>query len=310
MFTVTEQPLFRRWLKPVTAVAALAALLMAVMYTPLGSYAQGILNLFTPKQFVAVPVTPDQLRTIPNLAAYGEIRNVQEPAPRQVTSAAEAAQAASLTLAQPSYLPSGITANQAVYTVMGGAQGQFIFSAAKAAQTAAQRGQTLPPMPANLDGSTLNITVPAGVMTAYGARSLLTPPSKAELRQGQAPRVQSANLQGGSFLLVVQMGAPTVTSSGATVEEIKSYLLSQPGLDPQLAASLRAITDPTSTLPIPIPVNEYNSHPVTVQGVQGLFVGDSTGLGSGVVWQKGGLVYAVGGAFTEAEVLRIANSLQ
>ena len=310
MFTVTQQPLFRRWLKPATAVAALAALLLAVMYTPLGSYAQGILNLFTPKQFVAIPVTPQQMRTIPNLEGYGDMRNIQEPTARQVASAAEAAQAAGLTLAQPTYLPSGLTANQALYTLMGGGQAEFTFSAAKAAQTAAQRGQTLPPMPANVDHSTLRVTIPTGVMTVYGDPALLAQASKAELRKAEGAVAPAPNLRGGSFVAVAQMRAPTVTSSGATLEEIKTYLLSQPGIDPQLVASLGAITDPTSMLPIPIPVNEYNSHAVQVQGVQGLFVGDSSGLGSGVVWQKNGIVYAVGGAFTEAEVLRIANSLQ
>ncbi len=310
MLPVTQQGLMRRWLKPATAVAALAALLLAVMYTPLGSYAQGILNLFTPKQFVAVPVTPQQMRTIPNLEGYGDMRSIQEPTTRQVASAVEAAQAAGLTLVQPRYLPSGLTTDQALYTLMGGGQAEFTFRAAKAAQTAGQRGQTLPPMPANVDGSTLHVTIPTGVTTVYGDPSVLNAANKAELRQAQGPRGPAAKLVNSSFLVVVQMRAPTVTSSGATLEEIKTYLLSQPGIDPQLVASLGAITDPTSMLPIPIPVNEYNSHPVTVQGGQGLFVGDSSGLGSGVVWQKEGVVYAVGGAFTETEVLRIANSLQ
>lgn len=310
IFTVTEQSLMRRWWKPATAVAVLAALMLAVMYTPLGSYAQGILNLFTPKQFVAIPVTPQQMRTIPDLDGYGEMRSLQEPTTRQVASAAEAAQAAGLTLLQPASLPSGLTANQAIYTLMGGGQAEFTFSAAKAAQTAAQRGQTVPPMPANVDRSTLRVTIPTGVMTVYGDPSLLDQSGKTAPRQPQGPRGPAAKLVGSSFLAVAQMKAPTVTSSGATLEEIKTYLLGQPGIDPQLVASLGAITDPTSMLPIPIPVNEYNSHPVQVQSVQGLFVGDSSGLGSGVIWQKNGIVYAVGGAFTETEVLRIANSLQ
>ncbi|MCW5852280.1 MAG: hypothetical protein KIT87_19560 [Anaerolineae bacterium] len=316
MLTVTQQSLMRRWWKPASVVAVLAALMLAVMYTPLGSYAQGILNLFTPKQFVAIPVTPQQMRTIPDLDGYGEMRNIQESTTRQVASAAEAAQAAGLTLLQPASLPSGLTANQAVYTLMGGGQAEFTFSAARAAQTAAQRGQTVPPMPATVDHSTLKVTIPTGVMTIYGDPSLLNQSGKAAPRQAegarqpQGPRGPAASLVGSSFLAVAQMKAPTVTSSGATLEEIKTYLLSQPGIDPQLVASLGAITDPTSMLPIPIPVNEYNSHPVQVQGVQGLFVGDSSGLGSGVIWQKNGIVYAVGGAFREDEVLRIANSLQ
>ena len=77
----------------------------------------------------------------------------------------------------------------------------------------------------------------------------------------------------------------------------------------QLAAQIRAIKDPSSTLPVPIPVDMATSKKVTVQGVEGIFVGDSTGLGSAVIWQKDGIVYGVAGTLTEQQVLAVANSL-
>jgi hypothetical protein len=49
---------------------------------------------------------------------------------------------------------------------------------------------------------------------------------------------------------------------------------------------------------------------VSVHGVTGLFIGDSTGLGSAVIWQQNGLVYLVGGTLTEAETMAVANSLK
>ena len=56
-------------------------------------------------------------------------------------------------------------------------------------------------------------------------------------------------------------------------------------------------------------------HPSNLGGgldpvVDGLFVGDSTGLGAGVVWRKDDFIYAVGGPLTEAQVLAVANSLR
>ena len=104
--------------------------------------------------------------------------------------------------------------------------------------------------------------------------------------------------------------APTVSSDGATVAELQAYLLSQPSVSPALAAQIRAIGDPASTLPVPIPAGQVQAKNVSVHGTTGLFVGDSTGLGSGVIWQQNGLVYAVGGSLTEAEVLAVANSLK
>jgi hypothetical protein len=57
-------------------------------------------------------------------------------------------------------------------------------------------------------------------------------------------------------------------------------------------------------------MNMAHSESVTVQGVQGLAVGDSTGLGSVVVWVKGGIIYGVGGTLPESQVIAIANSLR
>ena len=81
-------------------------------------------------------------------------------------------------------------------------------------------------------------------------------------------------------------------------------------MSPALAAQIRAIGDPATTLPIPIPVGQAAAKNVKVHGVTGLFIGDSTGLGSGVLWQQNGLVYVVGGTLTEAETLAVANSLK
>jgi len=81
-------------------------------------------------------------------------------------------------------------------------------------------------------------------------------------------------------------------------------------VSPALAAQIRAIGDPASTLPVPIPVGVAQAKNVSVHGTTGLFVGDSTGLGSGVIWVQNGLVYVVGGTLTESEVLAVANSLK
>ncbi len=51
------------------------------------------------------------------------------------------------------------------------------------------------------------------------------------------------------------------------------------------------------------------SQTITIDGVQGVVTGDSTGLGSAVIWEKDGVVYAVGGLLPQNEVLDIARSL-
>jgi hypothetical protein len=173
----------------------------------------------------------------------------------------------------------------------------FTFSAEKTRQAAAAQQRTPPPMPANIDGSKLFITGGPAVVAIYDDGTRPTTSSSASPFSGM-PK-----------LIVAQGRPPVVQSDGVTVEQLQSYLLAQPGISPQLAAQIRAIKDPSSTLPVPIPVDMATSKKVTVQGVEGIFVGDSTGLGSAVIWQKDGIVYGVAGTLTEQQVLAVANSL-
>ena len=105
------------------------------------------------------------------------------------------------------------------------------------------------------------------------------------------------------------MKAPTVASTGASLQDLEDYLLQLPGVSPQLAAEIKSIGDPSSTLPLPIPVDRASEHSVQVQGVQGVAVGDSTGIGSVVIWEKDGIIYGVGGTLSESQVLDVASSL-
>ena len=80
-------------------------------------------------------------------------------------------------------------------------------------------------------------------------------------------------------------------------------------MSPNLAAAIRAIKDPSTTLPIPIPV-EYATHRnVQVHGSAGVALGDNTGLGAAVIWIKDGTVYAVAGTLKQSQILDVANHL-
>jgi hypothetical protein len=151
-------------------------------------------------------------------------------------------------------------------------------------------------MPASIDGAKLFITGGPAVVEYFD--------------DGTARATGATGpLSGLPKLVIAQGKGPVVQSDGVTVEELQKYLLAQPGISPQLAAQIRAIKDPSSTLPIPIPVDMASSKNVTVQGVPGVFVGDSTGLGSAVIWQKDGIVYGVAGTLSEAQIMAVANSL-
>lgn len=286
----------RRLVKPLGGVLAAAAIVGALSLTPAGSLAQGFLTIFQPTQFVAVPVTTSDLqglRSLRDLGQFGTVTQYTHAGQQSVTSAAQAASATGLTVLTPASLPVGTPSN-ATYMVIGQSTGSFTFSAAKARAYAASSGKTLTPMPASLDGSTLQLSIGPVVAATYGGN----------LDNGGSSDVRSL-----PTLLIAEAAMPHISSTGASVTEMRDYLLQQPGVSPQLAAEIRAIGDPSTTLPIPIPVDRATAQSVQVQGVSGLAVGDNTGLGSGVIWQNKGVVYGVAGALPMSQVLSIANSL-
>lgn len=270
---------------PAKWVAAAAAVVIVATTLTMTGVADSILQIFETKQFAAVTVTATDLQTLGQLEEFGTLAWSAQPNPHQVPSLA----AASAETGLPAFtvtVPASITAT-AQYGAMPRTTATFVFDASKARASAAAIGRTAPPMPAKLDGSTLVFSGGPAIFVTYGTE------------------------KAGSGTLVVGVAkAATVGSDGASVAEIQAYLLSQPSISPALAAQIRAIGDPASTLPVPIPFGQATAKTVNVHGTSGLFIGDSTGLGSGVVWQQNGLVYVVGGTLTEAETLAVANSLR
>ncbi len=116
--------------------------------------------------------------------------------------------------------------------------------------------------------------------------------------------------QGSMPLVVVQMPVPHIASTGVSVQRIFSYMLSAPDVPPRVAAAFGALGDMSTTLPIPVPIDKAFTQPVLVDGVTGVGIGDDTGLGAAVIWQKNGMLYAVFATQPAQTVLAIANSLR
>jgi hypothetical protein len=291
-----------RWLQGLAAAAGVVIVASALTFSGL---AGSILQIFEPKSVVAVPVTQSDLKYLGQacaglnlqecMGAYGTFEWTVPPQPKEVQSRGQASAEAGFTVQAPTSVPSSVTGDPR-YGVINKSAAKFTFSADSTKQTAGRQNRTAPPMPANIDGSKLFITGGPAVVQIWGT------PSSTATSHGQADPIPT--------LIVGQAKAPTVSSDGITVDELRSYLLSQPGISPQLAAALRAIGDPSSTLPVPVPAELAVSHPVTVQGVQGLFIGDNTGIAAAVIWQKDGMMFEVIGSFNESQALAIANSMR
>jgi hypothetical protein len=111
-------------------------------------------------------------------------------------------------------------------------------------------------------------------------------------------------------LIIGEMKAPsvTMTGNGITASQLEAYLLAQPGISPSLASAIKSIGDPTATLPIPIPINKAEAQNVTLaDGTKAVVVGDTTGIIGGIIWEKNGIVYGIGGSLTESQLISMAN---
>jgi len=299
---VAHRRIASRWLQ---GLAAAAGVVIVASALTLSGVADSVLKIFEPKSVVAVPITQSDLNYLNQacaglnlqdcMGAYGTFVWTTPPQPKEVQTRGQASSETGFAVQAPASLPSSVTGSPR-YGVINRSSATFTFSADSTRQAAARQNRTAPPMPANIDGSKLFITGGPAVVQIWGT------PTGATGATGAYPDVPT--------LIVGQAKAPTISSDGVTVAELQAYLLSQPGISPQLAAAIRAISDPSSTLPVPVPAELAISHAVTVQGVQGLYVGDNTGIASAVIWQKDGMMFEVIGSFTESQALSIANSMR
>jgi hypothetical protein len=264
---------------------------MVVAALVVSANAAGWLTVFAPTQVAPITLAASDLAGLPDLSAYGhmQVRNLDE---HSVVGAAAAAAQSGLTVLQPSSLPAGVPAGQR-WEVVSQGTAVFTLDAASAGAAAARAGRPAPVIPAGLDGTSVTVDAGPAVLAVYGA----------------APQATSLS-DSMPTLVIAETHRPTASTSGASLQQLEDFLLAQPGVSPQLAAEIRAIGQPSSTLPIPIIAGAMTSQTIEIDGVQGVVSGDSSGLGSAVIWEKDGVVYAVGGLLPQSEVVDIARSLR
>lgn len=237
------------------------------------------------KDLAGVEQLAGQLNGLTELSAFGDLVAPSDVRPSAVPDAATAAARTGLTVPQVAKLPTGVE-GVPTYQVVDRQSVQFTFSAAKAAQTAKARGVALPSMPAGLDGTTLRIEGGPGVAEIWGRPS------------------------GVPALVVARAKAPTAATQGASLDVIRNYLLSMPGISPQLAAQLRSVTGDGTTLPIPVPSDLATSSQAEVDGVQATVVETKNQFGVAVIWVNGGDLNVVLGPLSKSEVLAVARGLR
>ncbi|MBV9607737.1 MAG: hypothetical protein JO027_21660 [Solirubrobacterales bacterium] len=201
---------------------------------------------------------------------FGTIRWSSPQTAHPVSSLAQASAEAGFPVALPAHLPAGIgTVQQVTVQPRVSATVTFNSSAGK------------------LDGSSVTLDAGPGVLVEYGA----------------------TNANGQPTLGVATMPRPTARSSGASLNQIEAFLLSQPGLPPQLAEEIRLLGDLRTVLPVPVPPGA-SVRSVQIGGWPGVLLADSSNAAAGVAWEDGrGMLRVVGGILDSRDVLNVAAQL-
>jgi hypothetical protein len=283
-------------------VAAVVTVLVALVFFPnSGVLASQIFSFFRVQQFQTVHITQQDIQTltsrpIPSLEDLGSLQT--QPGRLQThdnLTETQAAQMVNFPILLPHYLPQGIP-NNPDFAVIDGGHAAFTFNASQAHAYLMKNGYGDVSIPTNLDGATFEITTTPSVIIAYGDQT-----------QTQ--------------FMVAEVPSPVITATGsASLEELRNFVLSLPGLPPQLVAQLRQIDLNSGVVPLPVPAG-VDSQSVTVHGTTGLLLTSSVSTtisdikkfpaGSAVVWQAQGIIYAIGGTVSDTnQLLKSANSLQ
>ncbi len=272
----------RRSRLPVLVVATVMAALVTSIMT---GWARDLLVVFQqPRHVVVIPVRPTDVDGIDAIADYGRLTFSNSAKIHSVPSAEAVEAEAGFAPLSPAAIPPGAS-TAATYRVLPAYTAIFTFDAATARRTAAQRGRHLNPMPPDIDGASIFVDVGPVVYAAYGIAN-----------QGPGP------------LTTVRMPSPVLRTSGVSIARLRAYVLSQPGISPDLAASIRSIDHPGDTLPLLVLSASGTTETIQVQGRQGSLLRGSSAYGTLVTWLNDGLVDAVYGTLPPEQLVAAADS--
>jgi hypothetical protein len=307
-----RQPLFR----PVIVITSALVLVGGAT----AAATTGLVPIFEPESVAPVVIQAGDIASLQALSRFGTVTGT--PGLDLTPEGSADALASAAGFAVPAVtVPAGIAAGSASYWLVGADSAQLQISVAKAEQVAAREGVTLPPAPPGVDGSILQVatgsgalevwglTLPGGIGPSglFGTSSSHEAAGPSGTAAGPGPGTTGPGVSDIPQLAVAEVQGPTVSSSGADLTTMEGYLLSQPGVSPELAAEIRAIGDPSSTLPIPVPPGARSST-IEIDGHAAVVL-EAGPEGDIVIWADDGRLFAVLGQASTSDLLDVARQI-
>jgi hypothetical protein len=254
----------------ITLLALAGALVLcAFLAMPQGRAFASTLLLFFRGQSVK-PVTTtyagliNAYQTLEDLEKLGTLQGKPPTAPKPASSIAAASSTAGFTPAQPGSLPQGFNATPVSIKALSPDTVTLTLqkSTADAYFSSTGSSQRLPTL---YDGEQIVVSFPGVTLLEYGS-------------------------SGGGSVYVGEAGQLNVQITGnATPDQLRTYLLTLPGLSPATATALQNISNWQSTIPLGIPTDKVSGFsPYTFGGQyggSGGIINDNTGIFSAGLWQ-------------------------
>lgn len=291
---IANNGLSRNWKRALSGVTAVAVLAGLLAFPPVRAAARELLAVFRMEEITVLPVSSRQLESLEALEGKlgsdffpGEMDVVGDPDDSQRVDSLDAA--AGL-VPYPIRTLAGQPAPDEVI-VRDGIEMQ-ITPSVELMRVMFEAADLSPDLvPESLDGQTFDISVDQSVVQLWNAED--------------------------DALMLTQMPGPSVTFSEAVDEQALAYAMLQlVGFSADDAAHLSQSINWRTTLVMPIPSDQIDYEPVTINGSEGFLLegeapaGESNEAYAGVMWQTGDMVYFLSGSQDGARLVEIAQTLQ
>lgn len=272
------------------------ALLVAMTIAPVRSAAVGLFDVFRVEKFAVITIDASKMpvkmsddgghkRTgeRPNPNIFGTYNGPLQPEkPHEVASLDAAEAIVGTELAEVGDVLNGKSAGS-VY-VSDPVRASYTFDTDKIAAKVRESGIEGIRVPQQIDGKTFTFSADRGVIVRYGTKE-----DGAIFAQGPSP----------------ELSIP----EGVNMDYLRQDFLLIPGIPTNVREQVQAIEDWERTMIIPVPANG-TSREVKVDGHEGVLIGDAVGENNGVLWQRDGMLYAVGGRMSGAQALEAARAVR
>ena len=299
------------------AALGVVAVVLVLTVAPVRAWAESLLGIFRVERFTVLEIDPSALKgnalknnQLLNQAIgrvlSDEVTVTQKPQkPQPVADAATASKDTGFSVQLlPGETPSGLL-------VESGAGMQMKLNRDRIQSILDEAGRSDLQIPASVDGATVGVRVPAGVMAFYGNCGNVGSEMVFHTSNGGGKAGKEADA---SCISLIELPSPVVSApQEIDPAQIAQVALQFMGMSANDAANFTQTVDWTSTLVLPVERGKTNYEQVHVNGNEAALIRPSRQGPAGhysLMWADNGIVFGLSGTGDDTTAINLASQLQ